>query len=189
MDRTVGTLRPLADIGGRLLEERLQNNWRRSSSEAWWKKTAPVQLLIMLIFLIFIWGFHHSPSFSCSMSYAAMFSGSQPIRHPPPDEAHNEVLSWCPHLSHWAICAWNLESPAGHVCQAKRVWWNLGKPGEKSPLIFRREGYSHRCRPPWCLLMSHLSCRDSMVRTVMVVISWFLQMEHRLLEKKSWVGN
>lgn len=28
-----GTLRPLADIGGRLLEERLQNNWRRSSSE------------------------------------------------------------------------------------------------------------------------------------------------------------
>ena len=50
MDRTVGTLRPLADIGGRLLEERLQNNWRRSSSEAWWKKTAPVQLLIMLIF-------------------------------------------------------------------------------------------------------------------------------------------
>ena len=26
-----GTLRPLADLGGRLLEERLRNNWQRSS--------------------------------------------------------------------------------------------------------------------------------------------------------------
>lgn len=46
----VGTLRPLADIGGRLLEERLQNNWRRSSSEAWWKKNAPVRFLSCLFF-------------------------------------------------------------------------------------------------------------------------------------------
>lgn len=50
MDRTVGTLRPLADIGGRLLEERLQNNWRRSSSEAWWKKNCTSCSCLLCLF-------------------------------------------------------------------------------------------------------------------------------------------
>ena len=59
----VGTLRPLADIGGRLLEERLQNNWRRSSSEARRKKTAPVQFYHVCVCFLFSYGFHHSPTF------------------------------------------------------------------------------------------------------------------------------
>ena len=34
-----GTLRPLADLGGRLLDERLRNNWRSSSSDLRPEKT------------------------------------------------------------------------------------------------------------------------------------------------------